>query len=61
MCKICPKCGAIAEYNAYYERITCTRCNWESEKRKIIDRRELYYVCSIKSLISSKQVQVTTN
>ena len=47
--------------NAYYERITCTRCNWESEKRKIIDRRELYYVCSLKSMISAKQVQITTN
>lgn len=32
MCKICPKCGAIAEYNAYYGRVTCTRCTWESEK-----------------------------
>ena len=28
--EICPKCGAIAEYNAYYNRITCTSCNWES-------------------------------
>ena len=36
MCKICPKCGAIAEYNAYYERITCTRCSWESDKKKAI-------------------------
>lgn len=35
MCKICPKCGAIAEYNAYYGRTTCTRCNWESEKAKV--------------------------
>lgn len=33
MCKICPQCGAIAEFNAYYGRVTCTRCNWESEKR----------------------------
>lgn len=33
MCKICPKCGAIAEYNAYYGRTTCTRCDWESEKK----------------------------
>lgn len=32
MCKICPECHAIAEYNAYYGRITCTRCSWESEK-----------------------------
>ncbi len=32
MCIICPKCGAIAEYNAYYGRVTCTRCSWESEK-----------------------------
>ncbi len=36
MCKICPKCGAIAEYNAYYGRTTCTRCSWESEKKKQI-------------------------
>ena len=28
---ICPKCGSIAEYNAYYGRITCTSCAWESE------------------------------
>lgn len=34
MCKICPKCGAIAEYNAYYSRTTCTSCSWESAKRK---------------------------
>lgn len=26
---ICPKCGAIAEKNAYYGRITCTSCDWE--------------------------------
>ena len=32
MCKICPKCGGIAEFNAYYGRVTCTRCSWESEK-----------------------------
>lgn len=31
MFKICPKCGAIAEFNAYYGRTTCTRCTWESE------------------------------
>ncbi len=35
MCKICPQCGAIAEFNAYYGRVTCTRCNWESEKSKL--------------------------
>ena len=32
MCKICPKCGAIAEYNAYYGRVICTTCSWQSEK-----------------------------
>lgn len=30
---ICPKCGAIAEYNAYYGRTTCTRCPWESSMK----------------------------
>lgn len=35
MCKICPQCGAIAEFNAYYGRVTCTRCNWESEESKL--------------------------
>ena len=30
--KICPKCGAVAEFNAYYGRITCTRCNWEDKE-----------------------------
>lgn len=34
MCKICPKCGAIAEYSAYYGRTICTRCSWESEKKE---------------------------
>ena len=32
MYKICPICGKIAEYNAYYSRYTCTSCVWESEK-----------------------------
>ena len=35
MCKICPKCRAIAEYNAYYGRITCTRCAWEGKKEQV--------------------------
>lgn len=30
--KICPKCGAVAEFNAYYGRVTCTRCNWEGKE-----------------------------
>ncbi len=28
--KTCPKCGAIAEFNSYYGRTTCTRCDWEN-------------------------------
>lgn len=32
MCRICPKCGSIAEFNAYYGTVICTRCDWESEK-----------------------------
>lgn len=34
MCKICPKCKSIAEYNAYYGRVTCTSCSWESDDLK---------------------------
>ncbi len=37
MCKICQKCGSVAEYNAYYGRVTCTKCSWESE---MISREE---------------------
>lgn len=46
MCKICPQCGAIAEFNAYYGRVTCTRCNWESEKSKLTvqSKSVTYYV-----------------
>lgn len=49
MCRICPKCGSIAEYNAYYGTVVCTRCNWESEKLestsekyfgKIVDQKD---------------------
>ena len=36
----CPKCGAIAEYNAYYGRITCTSCNWESEKKESLSQQK---------------------
>ena len=32
MYQICPKCGSIAEYNAYYGRYTCVNCSWQSEK-----------------------------
>lgn len=32
MCEICPACGGIAEFNAYYGRITCTRCAWEGKQ-----------------------------
>lgn len=34
--KICPLCGSIAEYNAYYGRFTCTRCIWEDEKEDVL-------------------------
>lgn len=44
MCRICPKCGGIAEFNAYYERVTCTRCSWESEKTNIKDSQKYCYV-----------------
>lgn len=31
MIYICPRCNAIAEYNNYYGRYTCTRCTWENK------------------------------
>lgn len=33
---ICPNCSAIAEWNAYYGRFTCTRCTyeWEPDKKE---------------------------
>lgn len=37
MCKICQKCGSVAEYNAYYGRVTCTKCSWVSE---VISRKD---------------------
>lgn len=45
MCKICPKCGAIAEFNAYYGRITCTRCTWESKnvRRQQVCEKQFNY------------------
>lgn len=36
--KICPKCGSIAEYNAYYGRVTCTRCTWEGPKEDLLKK-----------------------
>ena len=30
---ICPNCKSIAEQNNYYGKITCTKCNWESDKK----------------------------
>jgi len=60
MCKICPKCGAIAEYNAYYGRTTCTRCSWESEKSKTVSQRE-FLMRSLKAARPTKQVKVTMN
>lgn len=47
MCEICPKCGGIAEYNAYYERITCTRCSWESEKIMPMNEAEKKIILSL--------------
>ena len=35
MCRICPKCGGIAEFSEYYgQKVVCTRCGWESEELK---------------------------
>lgn len=56
MCKICPKCGAIAEYNAYYGRTTCTRCSWESDKLKATEPR---YVMKCSSLGKLKKVSAS--
>lgn len=40
MYKICPKCGSIAEYNAYYGRTMCTNCSWEDDKIE----KKIYYI-----------------
>ena len=58
MCKICPKCGAIAEYNAYYGRTTCTRCSWESEKYKTISNKSLH-TRPLKVMRSNMRFKVT--
>lgn len=43
MCRICPKCGGIAEFSAYYGgRVRCTRCDWQSEKLKDETEAEKY-------------------
>ena len=36
---ICPKCGAIAEYDEYYGRIVCTGCEWISDKINCYNNR----------------------
>lgn len=40
---ICPNCSAIAEWNAYYGRFTCTRCTyeWEPDEKEQTDRYDL--------------------
>nr|DAD55827.1 MAG TPA: zinc ribbon domain protein [Bacteriophage sp.] len=61
MCKICPQCGAIAEFNAYYGRVTCTRCNWESEKSKLTVQSKFmtYYVIKFVWKDSNNFIQTT--
>lgn len=61
MCKICPQCGAIAEFNAYYGRVTCTRCNWESEKSKLIAQSKsvTHYVIKFVWKDSNNFIQTT--
>lgn len=49
MTKICPKCKSIAEDNAYYGRVTCTNCSWESDDSKYI---------SYKGIVSSLGVSI---
>ena len=41
---ICPKCGAIAEKNAYYGRITCTSCDWEGYDETMKMTNKDYFV-----------------
>lgn len=42
MCKICQKCGSVAEYNAYYGRVTCTKCAWGSDNISAKDSKNLF-------------------
>lgn len=55
MCKICPKCGAIAEYNAYYSRTTCTSCSWESAKAKEAKTVVRKFSCATKAMGNQKK------
>ena len=47
MHKICPKCGSIAQYDAYYGYITCTNCTWtekdceNTSEQKLAERTKL--------------------
>ena len=43
MIYICPKCGAIAEWNAYYGRYTCTRCTYEAQTIARQEQRQFDY------------------
>ena len=38
---ICPNCKSVAEQNNYYGRITCTKCNWMSDKESK-ERKAIY-------------------
>ncbi len=49
---ICPKCGAIAEKNAYYGRITCTSCDWEG-----YDKNEVNLVNTTKQITLNLEPQ----
>lgn len=60
MCRICPKCGSIAEYNAYYGTVVCTRCNWESEKLESTSEKYFGRIASPKDKNLEEEKKVTS-
>ena len=59
MCKICQKCGAIAEYNAYYGRVTCTKCDWVSEKISREDAKNYSFYTASKDKLKENNMKLS--
>ena len=60
MCRICPKCGRIAEFTKYYGRVVCTKCGWESEpiSSKAAEERYSSYPNETPKIDKSKMILI---